>query len=121
MRKYSKAYYLKDLRKFSGWEEMDRPDKDELEDDTIVFVQDNFTVVKDCFEEEDYIYNDVTDEWKEFCEKELKFEIPEDLRYAYEEDEEGEAAEEGEGGEATDEKAEAKEEAKEEEKASAGS
>ena len=92
MRKYSKAYYLKDLRKFKGWKEIEREDSDELNDDTIVFVQDNLTVVKDCFEEEDYIYNDVTPEWEKFCEKELEFAIPEDLRYAYEE-EEGEEAE----------------------------
>lgn len=86
MRNYSKAYYLKDLRKFPGWKELDRDDAEELTDESIVYLQDNFTVVKDCFEEEDYIYNDVTPEWKEFCEKELDFAIPEDLRYAYEED-----------------------------------
>lgn len=90
MRKYSKAYYLKDLRKFDGWKELDRPDAEELNDESIVFVQDNLTVVKDCFEEEDYIYNDVTPEWKQFCEQELQFAIPEDLLYAYEEEEEGE-------------------------------
>ena len=56
MRNYCKAYYLKDLRKFSGWKEIERPDAAELTDDAIVYLQDNFTVVKDCFEEEDYIY-----------------------------------------------------------------
>ena len=49
-------------------------------------------MVKDCFEEEDYIYNDVTPEWQAFCEQELSFAIPEDLRYAYEEEGSGEAA-----------------------------
>lgn len=98
MRKYSKAYYLKDLRQFEGWKELDREDSDELQDDTIVFVQDNHTVVKDCFEEEDYIFNDVTPEWIEFLEKKLDppFEIPEDLRYAYEEEEGEEAQAEAE-------------------------
>lgn len=93
MRKYSKAYYLKDLRAYDGWQEKDREDKDELTDDSIVYVQDNFTVVKDVFDEEDYIFDAVDDSWKAFCKNELKFEIPEDLRYAYEDQEEAVAAE----------------------------
>lgn len=86
MRNYSQARYLKELRQFPGWKELEREDSEELTDESIVYLQDNFTVVKDCFEEEDYIYNDVTPEWKEFCEKELKFAIPEDLMYAYEDE-----------------------------------
>jgi hypothetical protein len=87
MRKYSKAYHLKDLRAYPGWEEKDRADKDELEDESIVYLQDNFTVVKDVFDEEDYIFDQVDDAWKEFCKSDLGFEIPEDLRYAYEDEE----------------------------------
>ena len=90
MRKYSKAYHLKDLRAYSDWKEKDREDKDELEDESIVYLQDNFTVVKDVFDEEDYIFDNIDDAWKEFCKSTLGFEIPEDLRYAYE-DEEAEA------------------------------
>jgi hypothetical protein len=86
MRKYSKAYLLKDLRAYDQWEELPREDSEELTDDSIVYLQDNFTVVKDVFEEEDYIFNQVDDAWKEFCRTSLQFEIPEDLRYAYEED-----------------------------------
>lgn len=86
MRNYSKAYYLKDLRAFPGWAEIDRADSAELADDTVVFLQDNFTVVRDCYEEEDYIFNKVTPEWQQFCEKTLEFAIPEDLRFMYEED-----------------------------------
>lgn len=93
MRKYSKAYYLKDLRAFPNWKELDREDKDELNDESIVYVQDNLTVVVDVFNEEDYLFNDVTDDWKAFCKDKLEFEIPEDLRYAYEEDEEEGASE----------------------------
>jgi hypothetical protein len=94
MRKYSKAHYLKDLRKFDGWKEKERPDDEEpLDDDSIVYLQDNFTVVRDVFDEEDYIFDDVTEGWKTFCREELGFEIPEDLRYAYEEEDEEGAAE----------------------------
>ena len=92
MRKYSKAYYLKDLRAFANWQEKDREDKDELGDESIVYLQDNFTVVKDVFDSEDYIFDAVDDDWKAFCKSQLEFEIPEDLRYAYEDDEGGAAA-----------------------------
>ncbi len=98
MRNYCKAYYLKDLRRFSAWKELERADSAELTDDSIVYLQDNFTVVKDCFEEEDYIYNDVTPAWKQFCEQELQFAIPEDLRFMYEE--EADSAATGAGSEA---------------------
>jgi hypothetical protein len=92
MREYSKAYHLKDLRAFSDWKEKERDDKDELTDDSIVYLQDNFTVVKDVFEEEDYIFDAVTDDWKKFCAEKLQFEIPEDLRYKYENKGDGDAA-----------------------------
>lgn len=92
MRNYSKAYVLKDLRAFDGWTENEREGAEELTDESIVFVQDDLTVVdekmlfEDELEDKDYIYNAGTDEWKGFCKDTLKFEIPEDLRYAYEED-----------------------------------
>ncbi len=87
MRKYSKAYYLKDLRAFGAWQEKDRAEEDELTDESIVYLQDNFTVVKDVFNEEDYIFDTIDDAWKKFCKDDLGFEIPEDLRYAYEDTE----------------------------------
>lgn len=89
MRKYSKAYYLKDLRPYSGWKELERKaDEEPLTDESIVYLQDNLTVVRDPFNEEDFIYNDVNEEWEKFCRETLAFEIPEDLRYAYEEESE---------------------------------
>jgi hypothetical protein len=96
MRNYSKAYMLKDLRAFDGWQENQREGADELTDDTVVFVQDDLTVVdekmlfEDELEDKDYIYNAGTDAWKAFCTDTLKFEIPEDLRYAYEQDDSAE-------------------------------
>lgn len=86
MRNYSKAYYLKDLRAFPGWSEPTRPDAAELSDDTVVYLQDNYTVVLDCYEEEDYLFNQVSPEWRQFCEQKLEFAIPEDLRFLYEEE-----------------------------------
>lgn len=98
MRNYSKAYVLKDLRGFDGWAENAREGADELTDDSVVFVQDDLTVVdekmlfEDTIEDKDYIYNAGTDEWKKFCKETLEFEIPEDLRYAYEQDDDADEA-----------------------------
>ena len=76
MRKYSKAYYLKDLRAYDSWKEAEREDGEELTDETIVYLQDNFTVVKDVFNEEDYVFSEVDDAWKSFCKDSLEFEVP---------------------------------------------
>jgi hypothetical protein len=93
MHNYSKAYYLKDLRKFPGWKELERPETGALTEESIVYVLDDYTViindehlVKDDYVDEDFLFNDVTPEWKEFCEKELQFAIPDDLKFMYEEE-----------------------------------
>jgi hypothetical protein len=39
------------------------------------------------------IFDEVTPQWQDFCQTALQFEIPEDLRYAYEEVEEKSADE----------------------------
>ncbi len=76
MRKYSKAYHLKDLRAYEGWKELERSDSEELTDETIVYLQDNYTVVKDVFDEEDFLFSEVDDAWTSFCKDRLEFEIP---------------------------------------------
>ena len=76
MRKYSKAYHLKDLRAYEGWKEVEREDSEELTDETVVYLQDNYTVVKDVFDEEDYVFSEVDDAWMAFCKESLEFEIP---------------------------------------------
>jgi hypothetical protein len=83
MRKYCKAYHLRDFRQFSGWEEKRAENDQELSDDTIVYLWDDFTVVKSPIQKEGILFEQVTPAWQEFCTQVLKFEIPEDLRYAY--------------------------------------
>ena len=46
IRKYCKAYHLKDLRQFSSWIEKLEENEPELSDDDIVYLWDDFTVVK---------------------------------------------------------------------------
>lgn len=99
IRKYCKAYHLRDLRQFSGWTEKREENEPELTDDDVVYVWDDFTVVRSpVIPNKGILFTEVTPEWQDFCTTTLKFEIPEDLRYAYEQAEEqtntsGEAAE----------------------------
>ncbi|GCF08353.1 hypothetical protein [Dictyobacter arantiisoli] len=85
MRKYCRAYHLKDLRQFSAWEEKGEENEPELTDDDIVYLWDDFTVVRSpVIPDKGLIFGEITPQWQEFCKETLKFEIPEDLRYAYE-------------------------------------
>lgn len=84
MRKYCKAYHLKDLRQFPAWNER-HEGEGELIDDTVVYLWDDFTVVKSpVVTEQEALWNRVTPEWEAFCREALRFEIPADLRDAYE-------------------------------------
>ncbi len=91
MGKYCKAYYAKDFRALDGWEEnlenlrpesKEEDGKDvevprtELNDDDILYLQENYTVTDGIFKDEYIIFDKVTDLWKDACHKELSFEIP---------------------------------------------
>jgi hypothetical protein len=88
LRKYCKAYYLRDLRQFSSWTEKSAADEPELTDDAVVYLWDDFTVVRSpVIPDKGLVFDTVTPEWQNFCTMTLQFEIPEDLRYAYEQKE----------------------------------
>lgn len=86
MGKYCKAYSLKKLREFSGWTEKAenaKPVEGEgqtsprpLTDDDYLYVQENHVVTDGIFKDDHIIFDDVTPEWIEYCEKVLSFEIP---------------------------------------------
>lgn len=82
MIKYCKAYKIKDLRNFSEWAEPEPKEGNELSDDDIAFVWENLTMTKSCFDEMDYLLEEITPEWQDFCMNELKFGLPEDLQDA---------------------------------------
>ena len=89
MRKYCKAYHLSDLRQFPSWGAQQQ-ESDELADDTVVYLWDDFTVVKSpVLADKGVLWQSVTPEWEAFCKETLSFEIPEDLRYAYAQEEQG--------------------------------
>jgi hypothetical protein len=91
---YSKAYYLRDLRRFEGWREHDvliRSDLDDLEtpprplqDGDVVFLHDDYRVTDGVFGEMKVIFDQVDDRWRKFCSEELDFAVPDDVRAAAE-------------------------------------
>lgn len=97
LRKYCKAYHLKDLREFDGWTEKSEANEPDLADDDVVYLWDDFTVVRSpVIPDKGLIFDAVTPAWQNFCATTLQFAIPEDLRYAYEEQEQPSSATPGE-------------------------
>jgi hypothetical protein len=95
-RKYCKAFYLRDLRKYTSWtedrinwkakdtantkEENAEHDQDSsFPDDKIIFIHQDFTVTESMWQGENVIFNSVTPDWKEFCSGILGFKVPDDL------------------------------------------
>jgi uncharacterized protein len=72
---YARAYLLGDLRKFSDWQE----DSNELSDDDVVFLQEDFTVTQLIWPGENVIFNQNTPAWIKFCTQELQFKVPDDF------------------------------------------
>ena len=90
MGKYCKAYLLKQFRQFEQWHEnienVRKKNQEvegqtvevngELTDDNVLYLQENYIVTDGIFKDENIIFDNVTDEWKDFCHNILKFEIP---------------------------------------------
>jgi len=90
MGKYCKAYLIKDLRQFSQWtEQIENVRKEkkqvdgkevevdkELTDNDVFYLQENYVVTDGIFKDENFIFDSVTPEWKDFCTTTLLFEIP---------------------------------------------
>ncbi len=76
---YCRAYELQKLREFRGWSDGCRS-LDDAPADQILFVWEDLTVTRSCFDQSDVVYDDLTPEWKEFCTTVLDFKVPEDLR-----------------------------------------
>ncbi|MCW8128221.1 hypothetical protein [Microbulbifer halophilus] len=87
---YCKGYQLKHLRAFSDWKEdaeAARPSVEggaprSLGDEDVVYVQEDLSVTDGIFLEEHVIFSGEGDAWTEFCKKELRFEIPDDVQRA---------------------------------------
>lgn len=90
MGKYCKAYPIKRLREFSHWTEQTENTRKEkktingeevevnrgLTDDDFLYLQENYVVTDGIFMDENIIFENVTPEWKDFCQNTLGFEMP---------------------------------------------
>jgi len=88
--KYCKAYLAQSFREYPGWSEKKenvRKDKKEVDgkevevdreltDDSILYLHDSYIVTDGIFKDMNIIFDNVTDDWKEFCHSKLAFEIP---------------------------------------------
>lgn len=93
MSRYCKAYVIPRFREFNGWSEkrenvrreIRRADgkeeefQRELTDDDYFFLQDNLVVTDGIFKDQNIIFDQVSNEWKQFCAEKLAFQIPADL------------------------------------------
>ena len=81
MSNYCRAYYLKQLRSFPRWNEglagVTPAGAAELNDDSIVYLHDNYTVTNGVMVDVGVLFDAVDDAWRRFCESELAFRIPE--------------------------------------------
>ena len=90
MGKYCKAYLARDLRAYPKWSENsenmepqlvegeggDKRATPSITDETVLYIQDDYTVTDGIFKNEYVIFGTVTDEWITFCITNLGFVIP---------------------------------------------
>jgi len=90
MGSYCKAYPIEMFRAFSGWEENSQnlrkekkevdgkevEERRELSENDHFYLQENLVVTDGIFKDQNIIFDNVTDEWKQFCHEQLAFEIP---------------------------------------------
>ncbi|RPI77063.1 MAG: hypothetical protein EHM45_10580 [Desulfobacteraceae bacterium] len=95
MGKYCKAYSIQKLREFKGWSEKPENARKEkqkgadgketevirpLTDKDYLYLQENYVVTDGIYIDQNVIFDQVTPEWKVFCDQVLKFEIPDYAR-----------------------------------------
>jgi hypothetical protein len=79
-RKYCTAYHLADLRRYSQWSEnKPNPESPDLPGTDVVFLHQDYKVTKSMWAGEDVIFDNVTEQWKAFCNTELRFVVPDSL------------------------------------------
>ena len=96
-RQYCKAYYLEQLRQFNGWTENKGISKQSKSDgssdngagseqglsgDDIAYIHQDLTVTLWIWQHEDVVFDQVSDQWKEFCTNVLNFRVPDDIDLA---------------------------------------
>jgi hypothetical protein len=79
---YCKAYPVSALAGFEGWQPKLAVEPERLESGeelAYAFIQQDYTVTRGVFLGEDVVFDDITPEWRAFCETTLAFEVPREL------------------------------------------
>ena len=80
MGRYCKAYPIAKLQEFGDWARQVTKDvKEVVSEDDYLFLQENFTVTKGIFLDEEIVFDNITSEWEDFCKNTLNFEVPADV------------------------------------------
>ncbi len=93
MGRYCKAYLVRDLAAFEGWqpdvtnlqpaekaESGDSPEtREALADDDVLYVHEDFRVTDGIYQDEHIIFTGEDDAWKSFCTEQLAFAVPDDV------------------------------------------
>jgi hypothetical protein len=85
-RKYCAAYPLEELRRYPAWPAAEgagaASDGEQAEgsaESDVVFIHQDYKVTKSIWPDENVLFSDVTEQWKDYCRNELKFSVPDDL------------------------------------------
>ncbi len=81
MGSYCKAYPIAKFREYKNWSEKPKTENaadnaTDAAEKSYLFLQENLTVTTGIFLDEDIVFDQITDEWQDFCHQQLKFEIP---------------------------------------------
>ena len=74
MKTYCRAYAVRDLRAYPDWAAQATPEQAELADDDVVYLWDDYTVVRSpVLADQGLLWNSDTPQWRRFCTEELRF------------------------------------------------
>lgn len=77
MTPYFRAYLLRDLRKFPEWAQGVRVGEQELTDESVVYLRDDYAVVRDPIQpDQGVLWDVITPQWREYCSASLGFAPP---------------------------------------------
>lgn len=76
---YCKAYRIGELRQYNSWSKLAKDREQDLADETIVYVTQDYRVVEDCLsieEEKHVLLTEPNTDWQDYCQSQLGFQTP---------------------------------------------
>lgn len=69
---YCKAYYYEQLSQHAEFRDAAGP----MDAEQVLYVHDNFVVTRGVYREEEVVFDGKSDQWRAYCQDDLKFEVP---------------------------------------------